>query len=214
MMLSHLLDRRALRPASPVIPVIVLDDAARAVDLARACVAGGITLLEVTLRTGAGLDSIRHIAAEVPEAVVGAGTVLTAQDIEAVAAAGARFAVSPGFSPALAAAARHHGIDLMPGVATASEIMAAMAEGLSLLKFFPAAQAGGLAMLKAFAGPFPAVRFCPTGGIGLDDAPAYLALPNVVAVGGSWLAPPASITAGDWAGITARCKAAAALRPG
>jgi 2-dehydro-3-deoxyphosphogluconate aldolase / (4S)-4-hydroxy-2-oxoglutarate aldolase len=214
MMLARLLDRRALRPASPVIPVIVLDDATRAVDLARACVAGGITLLEVTLRTGAGLDSIRRIAAEVPDAVVGAGTVLNARDIEAVAAAGARFAVSPGFSPALAAAAREHGIDLMPGVATASEIMAAMAEGLSLLKFFPAAQAGGLAMLKAFAGPFPAVRFCPTGGIGIDDAPAYLALPNVVAVGGSWLAPPASVAAGDWAGITARCEAAAALRPG
>jgi 2-dehydro-3-deoxyphosphogluconate aldolase / (4S)-4-hydroxy-2-oxoglutarate aldolase len=214
MMLTRLLDRRAPRPAVPVIPVIVLEDPGQAVQLARACVAGGVTLLEVTLRTAAGLDSIRRIAAEVPEAVVGAGTVLSPRDIEAVAAAGARFAVSPGFTPALASAARDQGLDLMPGVATASEVMAAMDEGLSLLKFFPAAQSGGIAMLKAFAGPFPAVRFCPTGGIGADEASAYLALPNVVAVGGSWLTPPASIAAGDWAGITARCAAAASLRAG
>jgi 2-dehydro-3-deoxyphosphogluconate aldolase / (4S)-4-hydroxy-2-oxoglutarate aldolase len=174
-------------------------------------VQGGVTVLEVTLRTAAGVEAIRRIASEVPEAVVGAGTVLGPADLAAVAAAGARFAVSPGFSPSLAAAARDHGLGFMPGVVTPSEVMAAADSGLVLLKFFPAAPAGGVAMLQAFAGPFPAIRFCPTGGIGPADAPSYLALPNVVAVGGSWLTPAAAIAAGDWGRIRALCAEAAKL---
>jgi 2-dehydro-3-deoxyphosphogluconate aldolase/(4S)-4-hydroxy-2-oxoglutarate aldolase len=200
-----------------VIPVIVLDDARAAVPLAQACVAGGVTVLEVTLRTPAGLESIRRIAAEVPEACIGAGTVLGAPDIVRAAAAGARFAVSPGFDRSVAAAARDHGIALMPGVMTPSEAMAAMSEGLSLLKFFPAVPAGGLAMLGALAGPFPGLRFCPTGGVDARSAPDYLALPNVVAVGGSWLTPAPAIARQDWAAITTLARAAASLgrrRPG
>lgn len=198
--------------AAPVIPVIVVDDPADAVPLARACAHGGVTVLEVTLRTAAGVEAIRRIASELPEVTVGAGTVLRPSDLAAVAAAGARFAVSPGFQPALAAAARDHGLDFMPGVMTPSEIMAAAEQGLSLLKFFPAAPAGGIAMLQAFAGPFPQIRFCPTGGIGVRDAPRYLALPNVVAVGGSWMTPAAAIAARDWVGIGALCADAAELR--
>jgi 2-dehydro-3-deoxyphosphogluconate aldolase / (4S)-4-hydroxy-2-oxoglutarate aldolase len=199
-------------PAAPVVPVIVLDDARHAVPLARACVAGGIEVLEVTLRTPAGLESIRRIAAEVPDAWVGAGTVTTVADVARVAAAGARFAVSPGFDRAVAAAARDHGLPLMPGVMTPSEVMAAMADGFELLKFFPAAAAGGMPMLKALAGPFPALRFCPTGGIDARSAPEYLALPNVVAVGGSWLTPASAIAREDWAAVTTLARAAAALR--
>lgn len=197
---------------APVIPVIVLDDARLAVPLAHACVAGGVDVLEVTLRTPAGLDALRRIAAEVPQARVGAGTVTTVADVVRVAAAGARFAVSPGFDRAVAAAARDHGLPLMPGVMTPSEVMAAAAEGLSLLKLFPAAAAGGLAMLKALHGPFPSVRFCPTGGIDARSAPDYLALPNVVAVGGSWLTPESAIARQDWAAVTTLARAAAALR--
>jgi 2-dehydro-3-deoxyphosphogluconate aldolase/(4S)-4-hydroxy-2-oxoglutarate aldolase len=197
--------------AAPVIPVIVLDDARHAAPLAHACVAGGIELLEVTLRTPAGLESIRRIVAEVPRAVVGAGTVTTPAEVARVAAAGARFAVSPGFDPALAAAARDHGLPLMPGVMTPSEAMAAMAAGLTLLKFFPAAAAGGPAMLRALAGPFPTLRFCPTGGVDARNAGEYLALPNVVAVGGSWITPASAIAREDWAAVTTLARAAASL---
>jgi 2-dehydro-3-deoxyphosphogluconate aldolase/(4S)-4-hydroxy-2-oxoglutarate aldolase len=199
---------------APVIPVIVLEDPDMAVPLARACVEGGVTVLEVTLRTPAGLESIRRIAAEVPEAWVGAGTVTSLADVARVAAAGARFIVSPGFDRSIAAAARDRGLQLMPGVMTPSEVMAAMAEGLSLLKFFPAGMAGGIPMLKALAGPFPTVRFCPTGGIDARSASDYLALPNVVAIGGSWLTPASAIARQDWAAVTTLARGAAALTRG
>jgi 2-dehydro-3-deoxyphosphogluconate aldolase/(4S)-4-hydroxy-2-oxoglutarate aldolase len=196
---------------APVIPVIVIDRTQDAVPLAQACVAGGVAVLEVTLRTPAGLESIRRIAAEVPGAWVGAGTVTTVPDVARVAQAGARFIVSPGFDREIVAAARDLGIEAMPGVMTPSEIMAALSEGVSLLKFFPAAAAGGIPMLKALGGPFPSVRFCPTGGIDARSAPDYLALPNVVAIGGSWLTPAAAIARQDWAAITTLARAAASL---
>lgn len=199
---------------APVIPVIVLDDARHAVPLARACVAGGVTLLEVTLRTPAGLEAIRRIAAEVPDAVVGAGTVVALPDVARVAAAGARFVVTPGFDRSLASAARDAGLPLMPGVMTPSDVMAALGEGLSLLKLFPAQAAGGIALLNALAGPFPTVRFCPTGGVDARSAPDYLALPNVFAVGGSWLTPAAAIARQDWAAVTTLARAAASLQRG
>ena len=201
------------RPA-PVIPVIVLDDARHAVPLARACVAGGVALLEVTLRTPAGLEAIRRIAAEVPEAVVGAGTVVALPDVARVAAAGARFVVTPGFDRSIAAAVRDAGLPLMPGVMTPSEVMAALSDGLSLLKFFPAQAAGGVAMLRALSGPFPGVRFCPTGGVDARIASDYLALPNVFAVGGSWITPAATIARQDWAAVTTLARAAASLPRG
>ena len=201
-----------IEPAAPVIPVIVLDDARHAVPLARACVAGGVRVLEVTLRTPAGLEAIRRIAAEVPDAWVGAGTVTSAADVGRVAAVGARFAVSPGFDRSVAAAARDLGLPLMPGVMTPSEAMAAMAEGLSMLKFFPAAAAGGIPMLRALAGPFPGASFCPTGGIDARSAAEYLALDNVLAVGGSWLTPASAIAREDWAAVTTLARAAASLR--
>lgn len=196
----------------PVMPVIVLDRTQDALPLARALVAGGVRLLEVTLRSPAALPGIEAIARELPAAVVGAGTVLSGADARAARAAGARFAVSPGYSPALGAACRDLGLPLLPGVATASEVMQARGDGHALLKFFPAAAAGGLEMLRALAGPFPDVAFCPTGGITAANAPDYLALPNVALVGGSWLAPPAAVAAGDWDRITALARAAAALR--
>jgi 2-dehydro-3-deoxyphosphogluconate aldolase/(4S)-4-hydroxy-2-oxoglutarate aldolase len=217
MTLTDMLDpTRSVRGAklAPVIPVIVLDDPAMAVPLARACVEGGVTVLEITLRTPAGLESIRRIAAEVPEAWVGAGTVTALPDVARVAAAGARFIVSPGFDRSIAAAARDRGLQLMPGVMTPSEVMAAMAEGLSLLKFFPAGMAGGIPMLKALAGPFPTVRFCPTGGIDARSASDYLALPNVLAIGGSWLTPASAIARQDWAAVTTLARGAAALSRG
>ena len=197
---------------APVIPVIVLDDAAHAVPLARALVAGGIRMLEVTLRTPAALDAIRAIAREVPEAVAGAGTVRSAQDARAAAEAGARFAVSPGFTVAVGRACRELGLPLLPGVATGSEIMQAQEEGYSELKFFPAMQAGGPAMLKAWGGPFGEVRFCPTGGVTPANAKDFLGLANVACVGGSWLTPADAVAAGDWARITRLAKEAAALR--
>ena len=188
---------------APVIPVIVLQDVGQAVLLARALVAGGIRMLEVTLRTPQALDCIEAIARQVPEAVVGAGTVRTASDAQSCAMAGARFAVSPGYTAAVAQACRDAGLPLLPGVATGSDIMAAQEQGLTELKFFPALQAGGTAMLKAWNGPFSDVRFCPTGGVTLANAATFLALPNVVCVGGSWLTPSLLIGNGDWAGITA-----------
>ena len=188
---------------SPVIPVIVLTDVAQAVLMARALVAGGIRMLEVTLRTPQALACIEAIARDVPEAVVGAGTVRSAADAQACAMAGARFIVSPGYTSALGQACRDMRLPLLPGVATGSEIMMAQADGLTELKFFPAMQAGGQAMLKAWAGPFADVRFCPTGGVTAANAVDFLALPNVVCVGGSWLTPSDALARGNWAQVTA-----------
>ncbi len=187
---------------APVIPVIVLHDVAHAVPMARALVAGGVRMLEVTLRTPQALACMEAIARDVPEAVVGAGTVRTPADAQAAALAGAQFAVSPGYTRAVGQACRDVGLALLPGVATASEIMLALEDGLTELKFFPAIQAGGAAMLKAWSGPFFDVRFCPTGGVTLNNAPELLALPNVVCVGGSWLVPADALVQGDWARIT------------
>ena len=186
----------------PVIPVIVLNDVAHAVPMARALVAGGIRMLEVTLRTAQALACIEAIAKQVPEAVVGAGTVRTKADAQAAAMAGARFAVSPGYTPIVGQACRDVGLALLPGVATGSEIMMAQEAGFTELKFFPAMQAGGPAMLKAWGGPFFDVKFCPTGGVTLQNAPDFLALFNVVCIGGSWLVPADALAQGDWARIT------------
>lgn len=188
---------------APVIPVIVLNDIHQAVLLARALVAGGIRMLEVTLRTPNALACIEAIARDVPEAVVGAGTVRSAADAQACAMAGARFVVSPGYTHAVGQACRDAGLALLPGVATGSEIMAAQEDGLTALKFFPALQAGGVAMLKAWGGPFGDVRFCPTGGVSMANAAEFLALPNVVCVGGSWLTPAQALAEGDWQQVTA-----------
>ena len=196
---------------APVIPVIVLHDIQHAVPLARALVAGGIRMLEVTLRTPQALACLEAIAREVPEAVAGAGTVRSAADVEASLRAGARFAVSPGYTQALGRACRDAGLPLLPGVATGSEIMMAQEDGYTELKFFPAMQAGGPAMLKAWGGPFIDVRFCPTGGVSLANAPEFLALPNVACVGGSWLVPADALAAGDWAHITTLAREASAL---
>jgi len=201
-----------LIPHGPVIPVIVLDRVGDAVPLARALVAGGVRVLEVTLRTPAALACIEAIARAVPEAIVGAGTLRSAADARAARDAGSAFGVSPGYTKALGAACRDIGLPLLPGVATASEVMAAQADGIDFLKFFPATAAGGLPMLKALAGPFPDVVFCPTGGITLESAPQFLALPNVKVCGGSWLTPAAVVAAGDWDRITRLAREAAALR--
>ena len=198
---------------APVIPVIVLHDVAHAVPMARALVAGGIRMLEVTLRTPQALACMEAIATHVPEAVLGAGTVRSEADARAALNAGARFAVSPGYTSALGQACRALGLPLLPGVATGSEIMQAQADGFRQLKFFPALQAGGLAMLKAWSGPFFDVDFCPTGGLTPENAPQFLALPNVRCVGGSWLVPVDALAAGDWARITALAAQARALKP-
>lgn len=195
----------------PVIPVIVLDRVADAVPLARALVAGGVRVLEVTLRTPAALACIEAIARDVPEAIVGAGTIRSAADARAARAAGSAFGVSPGYTAAVAAACRDAGLPLLPGVATASEVMAAQADGLQFLKFFPASAAGGIPLLEALAGPFPDVRFCPTGGITPQTAPQFLALSNVLVCGGSWLTPAAAVAAADWGRITQLACAAASL---
>jgi len=197
---------------APVIPVIVLHDVADAVPMARALLAGGLRMLEVTLRTTQALACIEAIARELPEAVVGAGTVRSRADVQAAAMAGARFAVSPGYTSALGQACADAGLALLPGVATGSEIMLAREEGPTELKFFPALQAGGVAMLKAWSGPFFDVRFCPTGGVSLQNAADFLALPNVVCVGGSWLVPPDALAQGDWARITQLARDSRRLR--
>ena len=197
---------------APVIPVIVLHDVAHAVPMARALVAGGIRMLEVTLRTPQALACMEAIAREVPEAVLGAGTVRSQADAQAAVNAGARFAVSPGYTSALGQACRALGLPLLPGVATGSEIMQAQADGYQQLKFFPALQAGGLAMLKAWSGPFFDVDFCPTGGLTPENAPQFLALPNVRCVGGSWLVPADALATGDWARITTLAAQAQGLR--
>ncbi len=186
---------------APVIPVIVLHDVAHAVPMARAFVAGGIRMLEVTLRTPQALACIEAIARDVPQAVVGAGTVRSKADAQAASMAGALFAVSPGYTPALGQVCRDLGLALLPGVATGSEIMMAQEDGFTELKFFPAMQAGGPAMLRAWSGPFYDIKFCPTGGVTLHNAADFLTLPNVVCVGGSWLVPTDAMLHGDWARI-------------
>ncbi|KMJ54347.1 keto-deoxy-phosphogluconate aldolase [Vogesella sp. EB] len=205
------MDALTLLRQGPVMPVIVVNDAAVAVDLARALVAGGIRTLEITLRTKAALAAMRRIRDEVPDAIVGAGTVRTRAHLEAALDAGAQFGISPGLTPELAAAARAANVPFIPGVATPSEAMHAQDEGFNILKLFPAEAVGGIKLLKALAGPLPELRFCPTGGIDINSAPNYLALPNVLCVGGSWLTPDDAIAAQDWARITALAQQASAL---
>ncbi|TAL82891.1 MAG: bifunctional 4-hydroxy-2-oxoglutarate aldolase/2-dehydro-3-deoxy-phosphogluconate aldolase [Rhodanobacter sp.] len=197
---------------APVIPVVVINDARAAVPMARALVAGGVPAIEVTLRTPAALEAIRAIAAEVEGAMIGVGTVLSANDLQAAQRAGARFAVSPGISPRLLDAADDCELPLLPGVATASEAMHLLERGYRHLKFFPAVPAGGHKLLGAWASPLPQIRFCPTGGISLTSAADFLALPNVICVGGSWLTPAGKLEAGDWAGIELLAREAAGLR--
>ncbi len=205
-------DVLALADRGPVIPVIVLSDLAAAVPLARALLEGGVQVLEITLRTSVALRAIEAIARDVPQVTVGAGTVRSLADVQAAFNAGCRFAVSPGYSQTIGRACAERGLALLPGVATASEVMRASADGHRLLKFFPAAASGGVPMLKAWAGPFGDVAFCPTGGIDAGSAPDYLALPNVRVVGGSWLAPADAVAARDWVRITRLAREAAALR--
>ncbi|MFN8895815.1 MAG: bifunctional 4-hydroxy-2-oxoglutarate aldolase/2-dehydro-3-deoxy-phosphogluconate aldolase [Betaproteobacteria bacterium] len=207
-----MLDTTSLAGHGPVIPVIVVQRLEQAVPLACALIDGGVKVLEVTLRTPVALAAIEAIARAVPEAVVGAGTLRLPADAKAARDAGSRFAVSPGYTVALGAACREAGLPLLPGVATGSEVMAAMADGLRFLKFFPAVQAGGIPMLKALAGPFPDITFCPTGGITPETAPQFLALPNVAVCGGSWLTPADAEEQGDWARITRLAREAQALR--
>lgn len=204
----------AILEGQPVIPVLKITNAADAVPLARALAKGGLPAIEITLRTPAALDAIRAAGDAVPEAIVGAGTILDAGQFDAAERAGARFVVSPGLTAQLAQAASRSETPLLPGAATPSEIMAAAEAGYSLLKFFPAEQAGGTAWLKALASPFAGVRFCPTGGIGPQNAADYLSLGNVVCVGGSWIAPDALVAAGKWDDITALAARAAALKRG
>jgi 2-dehydro-3-deoxyphosphogluconate aldolase/(4S)-4-hydroxy-2-oxoglutarate aldolase len=196
----------------PVIPVIVIDRLAHAVPLARALVAGGVRVLEVTLRTPAALQAMRAIVDEVDGAIVGAGTITRPADFEACRKAGAVFGVSPGLTAELVAGANASGLPLLPGVMTPSEVIAARGAGFRQLKLFPAQQAGGTGMLRALAGPFPDTTFCPTGGINAANAGEYLALPNVACVGGSWLAPADALSAGDWARITTLARETQALR--
>ena len=201
-----------LAACGPVIPVIVIDRVEDAVPLARALVAGGVRVLEVTLRTPAALDCIRAMVAAVPEAIVGAGTVRSIADAQAAKDAGCQFAVSPGYTSEIGRACLDIGLPLLPGVSTASEVMMANADGYRFLKLFPATAVGGINLLKAFASPFHDVVFCPTGGITLDTAPQFLALPNVKVCGGSWLTPADAIQSGDWARITRLAAEAQALR--
>lgn len=196
---------------APVIPVIVLHDVKDAVPLARALVAGGIRMLEVTLRTREALECIEIISKEVPEAVAGAGTIRSAADAQASALAGARFGVSPGYTRAVGRACHDLGLPLLPGVATGSEIMLAQEDGYNELKFFPAVQAGGIPMLKAWQGPFGEVRFCPTGGVAAANAADFLALANVACVGGSWIVPTEAIAAKDWGRIEVLAREASQL---
>ena len=197
---------------SPVIPVIAIDDPSHAVPLARALVAGGIRVLEVTLRTAHGLNAIRAIAEQVPDAIVGVGTLTRRDEFAAARDAGAVFGVSPGLTTELIEGSHSSGLPLLPGVMTPSEVLSAREVGLRQLKLFPAVPAGGVGMLNAIAGPLPDMQFCPTGGISQQTAPQFLACKNVVCVGGSWLTPPELIAAGDWARITALAQAAARLR--
>ena len=210
--MSWNLDPEQVLALSPVMPVVVIEDLQAAAPLARALLAGGLKTIEITLRTPAALDAIRAVAHAVPELLVGAGTVLDEADLAAAAAAGARFALSPGATPKLLKAARQGSIPLVPGIATASEVMRGLDLGYRCFKFFPAENLGGVAALKALGAPLPVARFCPTGGIGPDKAHAYLALGNVLCVGGSWITPADKIKSSDWGGIEALALRAASLR--
>ncbi|MDI3405938.1 bifunctional 4-hydroxy-2-oxoglutarate aldolase/2-dehydro-3-deoxy-phosphogluconate aldolase [Streptomyces cavernicola] len=203
---------RSVLDLAPVVPVAVVEDAADAVPLARALVAGGLPAIEVTLRTPAALDAIRAIAAEVPDAVVGAGTVISPQNVRDSVDAGAKFLVSPGWTEALLDAMKASGVPFLPGVSTTSEVVALLERGVSEMKFFPAEAAGGTAYLKSLAGPLPQARFCPTGGVTPASAPSYLALKNVGCVGGSWMLPGDAVAAKDWARIEDLAREAAAVR--
>ena len=202
----------SLLDLAPVVPVVVIEDASDAVPLARALVAGGLPAIEVTLRTPAALDAIRAVAGEVPEAVVGAGTVITPDQVKDSVAAGARFLVSPGWTDVLLEAMRGSGVPFLPGVSTTSEVVALLERGVTEMKFFPAEAAGGTAYLKSLAGPLPQARFCPTGGIGPENAPEYLSLPNVGCVGGTWMLPADAIAARDWGRVEALAREAAGLK--
>ena len=207
-------DIQTLFRKARIMPVVTIETADQAVPLAHALLKGGLTAIEVTLRTPAGLPGIEAIARHVPQMAVGAGTVLSPADLRAVAKVGATFALSPGSSADLLAAAKSSPIPFVPGVATASEVMAVLAAGLTTMKLFPASIVGGVPMLRALAGPLGEAMFCPTGGVSLDNAGAYLAEPNVLCVGGTWIAPLDLIRAGNWAEITARAAAAVAAFPG
>jgi 2-dehydro-3-deoxyphosphogluconate aldolase/(4S)-4-hydroxy-2-oxoglutarate aldolase len=196
----------ALFRQAVVIPVLTIERLEDAVPLAKALVAGGVRILEVTLRTSVAVDAAKAIIAEVPDAVVGIGTILNGDDLARAKSLGAVFGISPGATPELLKAAAASDLPFAPGIATASELMAALAAGFDLVKFFPAEQAGGIKGLRALAGPFPDVRFCPTGGVGEANAASWLAEPNVLCVGGSWICPAAEVRAGNWAGITAMCE--------
>lgn len=204
------MEMRAILGLSAVMPILTLADAADAVPVARALVAGGAKTIELTLRTDAALDAMRAIAAEVPELVIGAGTVLRPGDMDAAVDAGASFLISPGLTPSLIAAAAERGVPYLPGVATAAEVMMALEQGHDCLKLFPAAQLG-VATLKAFAGPFARVAFCANGGVTRDNARDFLALPNVLTVGCSWIVPDKAVAEKDWAAIEANARIAAAL---
>lgn len=197
----------------PVIPVVAINELAQAAPLAKALVAGGMRVLEVTLRTPVALAAIRAMVCEVPEAIVGAGTLTRPEEFAEALDAGARFGVSPGLTPALVEAARKSGLPLLPGVMTPSDVIAARLAGFRELKLFPAQQAGGIGMLQALAGPFSDVTFCPTGGITVETAPEFLALSNVTCVGGSWLTPKAALATGDWGAITELARRASSLGP-
>lgn len=203
----------AIVTRGPVVPVIVIESLATAVPLARALVAGGLSVLEITLRTPVAMEALRAIASEVPEAVVGVGTVLTPAQLDEAGRAGARFAVSPGVTPTLVNAARDHAVPLLPGAATVSEVMLLREAGYRFLKFFPAEASGGTKFLSSLASVIGDVRFCPTGGVTPANAGAYLALPNVVCVGGSWMLPKDRVVAGDWDAVRTAAAAASALRP-
>ncbi|GGB36416.1 ketohydroxyglutarate aldolase [Roseibium aquae] len=197
--------------AAPVIPVLVIEDPKKAVPMAQALVQGGLKAIEITLRTGHALEAIDAVNEHVEGAIVGAGTVLNGAQYDAAVSAGARFIVSPGATDTLLDAADQHSVPLLPGAATASEVMHLLERGYTRLKFFPAEQAGGAAYLKSLSAPLPDAKFCPTGGIGLGNALSYLGLPNVLCVGGSWIADKAAIAAEDWSGIEARAREAAGL---
>jgi 2-dehydro-3-deoxyphosphogluconate aldolase/(4S)-4-hydroxy-2-oxoglutarate aldolase len=202
----------AILRKAPVVPVMVIDDVAQAVPLARALVAGGLPVLEITLRTGAAIEAMKAIMAEVEGAIVGAGTVLTPEQFKQCSKMGCAFAVSPGSSGKLLGAAEDYDMPLLPGAVTASEVMALLEWGYRVQKFFPAEPAGGTAYLSSLSSPIPQVKFCPTGGITVDTAPSYLKLSNVMTIGGSWMAPKAKVQAGDWTGIEALAKAASHLK--
>jgi 2-dehydro-3-deoxyphosphogluconate aldolase/(4S)-4-hydroxy-2-oxoglutarate aldolase len=207
-------DLEALLRSATVIPVLTIERLEDAVPLARALVAGGVRVLEVTLRTPVAIDAAKAIMADVPGAVVGIGTILNPEDLARAKTLGASFGISPGATPDLLRAAAASGLPFAPGIATASDLMQALAHGFGLVKLFPAEQSGGIRALRALAGPFPDVQFCPTGGIGEANAAAWLAEPNVVAVGGSWLCPAADVRSGNWVGITAMCvRAMKLLKP-